>query len=71
MINTIIKWIALVVTIGGALCTSLRVDPLNVYLLNAGAFLYFIWALRQRDFNIALVNFALLLIYVGGLFYHR
>ena len=53
----------------GALCTSLRIDPLNIYLLNAGALLYLIWAIRIRELNLVLVNGVLLAIYLVGLFY--
>jgi len=53
----------------GALCTSLRIDPLNIYFLNAGALLYLIWAVRIRELNLVLVNAVLLAIYVVGLFY--
>ncbi len=55
----------------GALCTSLRIDPLNVYLLNAGAALFLWWAFRIRDRAMITVNAGLLAIYVLGLFFSR
>ena len=67
-INTVLKWVACVVTLAGALCTSLRIDPLNIYLLNAGAFLYLVWSIRIRELNLSAVNAGLLTIYVVGLF---
>lgn len=67
-IDTIIKWIALVITIAGAVCNAYLIAPLNIYLGNIGATLYLTWALRSRDWNIALVNFVLLMIYGAGLF---
>lgn len=67
-IDTIIKWIALVITIAGAVCNAYLIAPLNIYLGNIGAVLYMTWALRSRDWNIALVNFVLLMIYGAGLF---
>jgi hypothetical protein len=67
MVNFILKWTACVATLAGALCTALKVDPANIYLLNAGALLYLIWSVRIREFNLILVNAALLTIYVVGL----
>lgn len=67
MINTIIKWTALVVTIAGAVCNAYLIVPLNIILGNIGAFLYMSWAIKNKDWNIALVNFAMLLIYASGL----
>ena len=54
---------------GGALCTSLRIDPLNIYLLNLGALLYVLWAIRIREMNLIIVNAVLLAIYIVGLFW--
>ena len=61
-----VKWVALLFVVGGALTTSLRIDPLNIYLFNMGALLYIVWATRAKDWNIATVNGVLLLIYVYG-----
>ena len=63
-----LKWTACAITLAGALCTSLRIDPLNIYLLNGGALLYLIWSLRIREWNLVAINAGLLLIYVVGLF---
>ena len=71
MINSILKWIACIVTIAGAMCTTFRIDPINIYLLNAGAFLYLIWSIRIRESNLIVINVALLAIYIGGLFITR
>jgi len=67
MINSFIKWTALVVTIAGAVCNAYLIAPLNIYLGNIGALLYMTWAVRTKDINIALVNAALLSIYASGL----
>lgn len=64
-------WAATVVTLAGALCTSLRIDPLNVYLLNVGAVLFLCWSLRIRDRAMITVNSGLLAIYILGLFFTR
>jgi hypothetical protein len=69
MLNSWLKWVACVVTLSGALCTALRIDPMNIYLLNAGAVLYLMWSIRIREWNLIVVNVALLLIYIIGLFY--
>ncbi len=68
-LNFYLKWLACAVTLAGALCTALRIDPTNIYLLNAGAALYLIWAIRIREWNLIVINAALLLIYIVGLFY--
>jgi hypothetical protein len=67
--NNLLKWGGCATVVLGALCTSLRIDPLNIYLLNAGALLYLIWAIRIRELNLVLVNGVLLAIYLVGLFY--
>jgi hypothetical protein len=66
-----LKWSGTWVTLAGALCTSLRIDPLNVYLLNLGALLFVIWAIRIRERAMITVNAGLLAIYVLGLFFSR
>jgi hypothetical protein len=68
-LNFWLKWVACAVTLSGALCTALRIDPLNIYLLNAGALIYLVWSLRIREWNLVVVNAVLLLIYIMGLFY--
>ena len=67
LIDTILKWIACAVTLGGALCTSLQIDPLNIWLLNGGALLYLIWSYRIREWSLVTINLGLLLIYIVGL----
>jgi hypothetical protein len=69
MLNNILKWVACAVTLSGALCTALRIDPMNIYLLNAGAFLYLVWSVRIREWSLVTINAGLLAIYVVGLFY--
>jgi len=68
-VDWVLKWTACAVTLAGALCTALRIDPLNIYLLNAGSALYLIWSIRIREANLIVINAALLIIYVIGLFY--
>lgn len=66
-----LKWAATWVTLAGALCTSLRVDPLNVYLLNIGSVLFLWWSFRIQDRAMITVNSGLLGIYFMGLFFGR
>ena len=68
-LNFYLKWTACAVTLGGALLTSLRIDPQNIYLLNVGAALYLLWSLRIREWNLVVINGGLLSIYFIGLFY--
>jgi hypothetical protein len=68
-LNWVLKWVACVVTLVGATCTALRIDPMNIYLLNLGAILYLWWSIRIREWNLIVVNVVLLLIYIVGLFY--
>lgn len=67
-LNFYLKWCACLVTLAGALCTSLRIDPLNIYLLNLGAVLYLSWGYRIREWNLVAINTGLLLIYLYGLY---
>jgi hypothetical protein len=69
MLNTILKWAGCATVCAGALCTSLRIDPLNIYFLNAGALLYLLWAVRIGERNLIVVNAVLLALYLVGLFY--
>lgn len=63
----LLEWIAVVVTLGGATATSAGIDPLNIYLLNAGSLLWLLWAVWRKQYSIALVNVGMLLIYLAGL----
>lgn len=69
MINTLLKWSGCITVCLGALFTSLRIDPLNIYFLNLGAFLYLVWSVRLREANLIVVNAVLLALYVIGIFY--
>jgi hypothetical protein len=66
-IEDIIKWVATVITLLGALATALMYDPLNVYLLNLGAIFFLIWAVMIKERAMITVNAGLLLIYITGL----
>jgi len=66
----LIEWIAVIVTLSGAITTSIGIDPINIYLLNIGSFLWFIWGIMEGRPSIAIVNLGMLLIYLSGLL-HR
>ena len=62
-----VKWLATVVTLAGAMATALMFDPLNIYLLNLGAFLFLIWGYMIKDKAMVTVNAGLLIIYFIGI----
>ena len=64
---TLIKWVATFITLAGALCTALSLDPLNIILLNIGSFLFLIWGFMIKDKAMIAVNSGLLFIYFVGI----
>jgi hypothetical protein len=67
----ILVWTGTALVLAGALATSLRIDPLNIYLLNIGSASFLWWAWRIRDPAMIAVNGGLLAIYLVGLFFER
>lgn len=65
-LNDIAKYLALVLTLAGALATSLALDPLNIILLNFGSLLYLYWSCTVKDWNLIAVNGGILIIYIAG-----
>lgn len=63
----ILKWVATFVTLAGSMCVALSIDPLNVILLNIGAFLFLIWGILIKEKAMICVNAGLLSIYIIGL----
>jgi len=63
-----IKWVATALTLGGALTTSLGIDPLNIILFNFGSMLFLWWGFLIKERAMQVVNGGLLLIYLTGLF---
>lgn len=61
-----LKWTATILTLIGALLTSLAIDPINVWLLNLGSIVFVIWAFRIKDLAMITVNSGLLIIYSVG-----
>lgn len=64
--NDIIKWIATIVTLVGAILVSLDVQPWSIYMMNLGAFLFLVWAILVKEIALIIVNVGLLLIYTIG-----
>lgn len=65
--TNILKWVATVFVLVGALSVSLSWEPYNMIVLNIGAILFLIWGYLIRDRAIIAVNVGLLGIYVYGL----
>ena len=66
-VANIFKWVATAVTLAGAICTALTIDPLNIILLNIGSALFLIWGVLIKDKAMILVNSGLLAIYAIGM----
>lgn len=62
----VLEWIATIITLAGAVLTSLGIDPLNVYVLNCGSLLWALWAIFEKKFSILIVNLGMLVIYFTG-----
>jgi len=62
-----LKWLATFITIVGAVCTSINVYPLGPALLNVGALLWLIVAIKWREWSLITINATLLAIYTIGL----
>lgn len=65
-VNTILEWVATIVTVGAAIATALAIDPLNIYLFNLGSILWLVWALRIKRASLVVVNIGLLAVYFYG-----
>jgi hypothetical protein len=65
--NDFLKWSATVVTILGAVLTSLNYYPWNVIAFNLGSILWLIFAVRIKENSLIVVNSGLLLVYVLGI----
>jgi hypothetical protein len=66
-----LAWTGTALVLAGAVATSLRIDPLNIYLLNIGSASFLWWAWRIQDRAMIAVNGGLLVIYLAGLFFER
>ena len=66
-IDFYLQWSATVVTVLGALFTSMNIYPANVIAFNVGSVIWLIYAVRVKMSSLVAVNAGLLLIYVAGL----
>jgi hypothetical protein len=66
MINDLLKWTACAVVCLGALLNSLGYE-VSFWLLNLGAALYLIWAVRIGERNLIVVNAVVLAAWSVGL----
>ena len=66
MFSLIVEWIGTILTLVGAVLTSVRNES-NIYFLNLGSLCWVVWAVLNRRLSIFLVNFGLLLIYFYGI----
>jgi hypothetical protein len=62
----LLKWIGTVLTLMGAILTSIDIQPYNVWLLNIGSAVFVAWAIRIKDGAMITVNLGLLTIYSIG-----
>ena len=67
-LNFYLKWLACIVTLTGAVLTALNRHPENIYFLNAGAILYFVWGYRIREWNLIVINAGFIVIYAIGIY---
>ena len=65
--TNILKWVATIFVLAGALAVSLSWEPYNMILLNIGSTLFLVWGYLIRDRAIIAVNVGLLSIYAYGL----
>lgn len=63
----LLEWFSVFVTIIGSVLTILKIDPINIYLMNFGSFLWIIWGIVVRRFSIVIVNLVMLIIYMLGI----
>ena len=62
-----LKWLATVITIAGAVCTSINLYPTGPALLNLGAAVWLVVSIMWREWSLIVINATLLLIYSVGL----
>lgn len=66
-LNFSLQWSATILTIAGALFTSMNMYPHNVVAFNLGGVLWLMYAVRVKHVSLVVVNTGLLLIYIFGL----
>lgn len=66
-INFTLQWSATILTIAGAIFTSLNMYPQNVVAFNLGGTLWLLYASRINHKSLIVTNAGLLMIYILGL----
>lgn len=66
--NALLKWLATLLTIVGAITVIYRVDPHSIYVLNSACVVWILWGWRIREWSIVVVNIAMLMIYSWGVY---
>lgn len=66
--NETLEWIAVVLTVSAAICTSMDHTPLNIWLFNAASIFWVIHSYRVNRSALLVTNVSLLLIYSIGVF---
>ena len=67
MFNAVLKWTACFITLAGALLTANEMHAYNRECFVVGGALYLIWSIRIREWNLIVINTALITIYAVGL----
>ena len=62
------KWFSTAIMLLAALAIVEGIHPTSIYLLNLGSLCWLITAIMWREWSLIVVNAALLLVYVYGLF---
>lgn len=65
-LNWWLEWSATFIAITGAICTVLKIDPLNIVFLNLACVLFSVWAWRIQKMSLLIVNSGLLIVYMAG-----
>ena len=65
-ITRVLGWVGCLFICIGAIAVTLEIDPLNIYMLNAGAIVYAVWGYRTKQWNQVTVNLFLIAVYSFG-----
>ena len=67
--DTVLEWVATLCVIVSATLVAFHIEPINIYVLNVGAFLWLVWAIRVKKKSLIILNGYNLIIYFAGLLY--
>jgi hypothetical protein len=66
-VDFLLQWAATILTLLGAVLTSMDLHPYNIWAFNVGTLLWLVWAVRVRSMSLIAVNAGLMTIYFAGL----